>query len=298
LDYYSLPNEFPFARAFLQDCVDVPRLVRASAEFPCLFLLPCFLFEFVDDLPDPVLIEIALRGKLTSLKHFCEFCDLLLTVRPIRTIHLESIALTSVYAGNTRYSTCNTVIRWGGPQQLTQSESRALPFQDRRRILSAVHLFLFCVKDAENKRRKFFRNKTNTSILSLAPEVHFLERHLPLLPSNAASRNPIRQALPDNRLNHISLRLRVQLRNVRKRHVINVITATTIIMTNTVTLLTISYRMISIVTCAFSPCSHKSWTPVALDAKYRKTFGLDAPDESHSRIRCKDKEEAEIQQHT
>lgn len=44
----------------------------------------------------------------------------------------------------TLYSTCYTVIRWGGPQQLTQSESGALALQDRRRVLPAVHLFLFC----------------------------------------------------------------------------------------------------------------------------------------------------------
>lgn len=57
--------------------------------------------------------------------------------------------------------------------------------------------------------------------------------------------------LPDNRLNHISLCLRIQLRDMRKCHVINVIAATTVIMTDTVTLLTISYRMISIITRAF-----------------------------------------------
>ncbi|KYN09888.1 hypothetical protein ALC57_18011 [Trachymyrmex cornetzi] len=164
LDYYSLPNEFPFARASLQDCVDAPRLVRASVEFPYLFLLPC-LFEFLPrDLEGGAPITIVADRFNTSLKHFCKFCDLLLTVRPIRTIHLELIALTSVYAGNTRYSTWNTVIRRGGPQQLTQSESRALPFQDRRRILSAVHLFLFCVKDAENKRRKCLVEVSSTRV--------------------------------------------------------------------------------------------------------------------------------------
>lgn len=47
-----------------------------------------------------------------------------------------------------------------------------------------------------------------------------------------------------------------------------------------------------------SPCSRRPWTPVASDAKCRKTFDSDVPDGSRSRIRYRDKEEAEIQRHT
>lgn len=39
LDYYFLPNGFPFVHASLRDCVGAPRL-RASVEFLCPLLLP------------------------------------------------------------------------------------------------------------------------------------------------------------------------------------------------------------------------------------------------------------------
>lgn len=56
--------------------------------------------------------------------------------------------------------------------------------------------------------------------------------------------------MPDDRLNHVGLRLRIQLRDVRKRQVIDVIAASTVVVADVVTLLAVSYRMIPVVTRA------------------------------------------------
>lgn len=56
---------------------------------------------------------------------------------------------------------------------------------------------------------------------------------------------------PDDSLNQISSGLSVELWDMWQSHVINVITTATIIVSNVVTLLTITNWMISIITCTF-----------------------------------------------
>lgn len=53
--------------------------------------------------------------------------------------------------------------------------------------------------------------------------------------------------MPDDRLDHVGLRLRVQLRDVRQRQVVDVIAAATVVVADVVTLLAIPYRMIPVV---------------------------------------------------
>lgn len=53
---------------------------------------------------------------------------------------------------------------------------------------------------------------------------------------------------PDYRLNEIRLSLRIHLGYVRKSHVINVIAAASVVVTNVVALLAITDRMVAVVT--------------------------------------------------
>lgn len=130
---------------------------------------------------------------------------------------------------------------------------------------------------------------------------------------------------PDDRLNHVRLRLGIQLGDVRERRVVHVVLAPPLVVSIVVTLLAIADRMIPVVTRALgreahadrrfvrclailtnkgggkklfsrekktgledpSPCSRISSTLVAWGVKYRRTFDWDEICGSRSRTRCR-----------